>query len=62
MFNISVECGQVLFPTAVLAAMFALRKLPVNFPEPARRAAFWTIERVVAIIFGCRLESASENF
>lgn len=56
MFNIGVETGQVLFVVAVVAAMAALRRLPLSLPEGAWRlapysigalAAFWTIERLV---------------
>ena len=52
MFNVGVETGQVLFVVAVVAALAALRRLPLSLPQPAWRlapysigalAAFWTI-------------------
>jgi len=57
MFNVGVETGQILFVAAVIAALAALRRLPLTLPEGAWRlapysigslAAFWTIQRVVA--------------
>ncbi len=59
MFNIGVECGQILFLGAVLAIVAVLRRLPFQFPQGSWRAmpyaigsaaAFWTIDRVVSII------------
>ncbi len=56
MFNIGVECGQILFLSAVLAIMIVLHQLPFRFPQGSWRAmpyaigsaaAFWTINRVV---------------
>jgi hypothetical protein len=61
MFNVGVETGQIIFVVAVVAALAALRRLPISLPEGAWRlapygigslAAFWTIQRVVASIFG----------
>jgi hydrogenase/urease accessory protein HupE len=59
MFNVGVETGQVLFVAAVVAALAALRRLPISLPRGAWRlapysigavAAFWTIQRVVTAI------------
>jgi len=59
MFNVGVETGQVLFIVAVVAALEALRRLPMPVPQDARQlvpyviggiAAFWTIERVASFI------------
>jgi hydrogenase/urease accessory protein HupE len=58
-FNLGVESGQILFIIAVLGVVTLLRRLPVSAPEGAWRwapysiggiAAFWTIERVMAIV------------
>jgi hypothetical protein len=57
-FNVGVESGQILFIGAVLGLLALLRRLPVSAPQGAWRllpygiggmAAFWTIERVMAI-------------
>jgi len=59
MFNVGVETGQVLFVVGVVAALAALRRLPLEAPEGAWRlapygigalAAFWTIERVATVL------------
>jgi len=59
MFNVGVETGQVLFVVAVVAALAALRRLPLSLPQGAWRlapysigslAAFWTIQRLVAAV------------
>jgi hypothetical protein len=59
MFNVGVESGQILFILAVLGLLAVVRRLPVAAPEGAWRlvpysiggiAAFWTIERVMAIV------------
>jgi hypothetical protein len=59
MFNVGVETGQVVFVVAVVAALAALRRIPLDFPEGAWRlapysigalAAFWTLQRVVASV------------
>lgn len=56
-FNLGVEAGQPLFAAAVLAALFAARKLPWSWPTRSWRvpahligglAAFWTIQRTLA--------------
>jgi hydrogenase/urease accessory protein HupE len=61
MFNVGVETGQVVFVVAVVAALAALRRLPLLLPEGAWRlapysigtlAAFWTIERLVTAYGG----------
>ncbi len=61
MFNVGVETGQVLFVVAVVATLAALRRLPLSLPAGAWRlapysigalAAFWTIERMAAAVFG----------
>ena len=61
MFNVGVETGQVIFVVAVVAALAALRRLPLSLPQGAWRlapytigalAAFWTIQRVVTSISG----------
>jgi hypothetical protein len=61
MFNLGVETGQVVFVVAVVAALAALRRLPISLPEGAWRlapysigalAAFWTIERLVRALEG----------
>ncbi len=58
MFNIGVECGQILFLGAVLAIVAVLHRLPFRLPQGSWRAmpyaigsaaAFWTIDRVVSI-------------
>ena len=58
-FNLGVEAGQLLFIAAVLAAAVAWRWLRAPWPDWAWRmptygigalAAFWTIERVVALL------------
>jgi len=58
MFNVGVETGQILFLSAVLAVMTALRWAPIAWPAGSWRlapyaigsaAAFWVIERVNAI-------------
>ena len=58
MFNIGVECGQILFLGAVLVIVAVLHRLPLRFPQGSWRAmpyaigsaaAFWTIDRVVSI-------------
>jgi hypothetical protein len=58
MFNVGVESGQILFVVVVLGLLALLRRLPVTPPEGAWRlvpysiggiAAFWTIDRVMAI-------------
>ena len=55
MFNVGVELGQVAFVAVVLAFVFALRKVRIQWPAEARQlpaygigamAAFWFIERV----------------
>lgn len=55
MFNVGVELGQVAFVAVVLAFVFALRKLRIQWPAGSRQlpaygigamAAFWFIERV----------------
>lgn len=55
MFNIGVELGQLLFVAAILAFVFALKKLRSDWPAWARQApaygigtmaAFWFVERV----------------
>ena len=55
MFNVGVELGQVAFVAVVLAFVFALGKLRIQWPAGARQlpaygigamAAFWFIERV----------------
>ncbi|MBW2494445.1 MAG: HupE/UreJ family protein [Deltaproteobacteria bacterium] len=59
MFNVGVETGQIVFVVAVVAALAALRRLPLSLPEGGWRiapysigslAAFWTLQRVVASI------------
>ena len=59
MFNVGVESGQILFILAVLSLLWLLRRLPMTAPQGAWRlvpygiggiAAFWTIERVMAIV------------
>jgi hypothetical protein len=59
MFNVGVETGQVLFVVAVVAALAALRRLPLPTPQGAWRlapyaigtvAAYWTIQRVVSAV------------
>ncbi len=59
MFNVGVETGQVIFVVAVVAALAALRRLPLAAPPGAWRlapytigalAAFWTLERVAAAV------------
>jgi hydrogenase/urease accessory protein HupE len=59
MFNVGVESGQILFIVVVLGLLALLRRLPVSAPQGAWRlvpygiggiAAFWTIERVMAIV------------
>ena len=59
MFNVGVETGQLLFVVAVVAALVALRRLPLTVPQSAWRlapysigalAAFWTLQRVVASV------------
>jgi hypothetical protein len=61
MFNVGVETGQVLFVVAVVAALAALRRLPLSLPQSAWRlapysigalAAFWTIQRMAVAVFG----------
>jgi len=56
-FNVGVEIGQVMFVGAVLALLWALRRLRIPQPAWAWRipayavgslAAFWTLERIVA--------------
>jgi hypothetical protein len=58
MFNIGVECGQILFLGVVLGTVAALHRLPLRLPQGSWRAmpyaigsaaAFWTIDRVVSI-------------
>jgi hydrogenase/urease accessory protein HupE len=58
MFNVGVETGQIVFLSAVLAAMAVLRRVPIAWPAGSWRlapyaigsaAAFWVIERVDAI-------------
>ena len=55
MFNVGVELGQVAFVAVVLALVFALRKVRIQWPAGSRQlpaygigamAAFWFIERV----------------
>ena len=55
MFNVGVELGQVAFVAVVLALVFALSKLRIQWSAGARQlpaygigtiAAFWFIERV----------------
>jgi hydrogenase/urease accessory protein HupE len=55
MFNVGVESGQILFLSAVLVIMAALRRFPIAWPAGSWRlmpytigslAAFWTIQRV----------------
>ena len=55
MFNVGVELGQVMFVAAILALVFVLQKLRMNWPAWSRQvpaygigamAAFWFIERV----------------
>ncbi len=55
MFNVGVELGQVLFVVVVLALVFVLKRVRVNWPVWGRQipaygigavAAFWLIERV----------------
>lgn len=57
MFNVGVETGQLLFVAVVVAALAALRWLPLSFPPQTAQlapygigalAAFWTIERLVS--------------
>jgi hypothetical protein len=59
MFNVGVECGQILFVVVVLGLLALLRRLPVSAPQGAWRlvpygiggiAGFWTIERVMTIV------------
>jgi hypothetical protein len=61
LFNVGVETGQVVFVVGVVAALAALRRVPLTFPQGAWRlapysigalAAFWTIQRVVSSITG----------
>ncbi len=61
MFNVGVETGQVVFVVTVVAALSALRRLPLAPPEGSWRlapysigalAAFWTIERVTRAFGG----------
>jgi len=61
MFNVGVETGQVVFVVGVVAALTALRRVPLTIPRGAWRlspysigalAAFWTIQRVVSSITG----------
>ncbi|MEZ5584181.1 MAG: HupE/UreJ family protein [Candidatus Competibacteraceae bacterium] len=53
-FNMGIEIGQLLFVGLVLAVWTMLRRLPFNWPQPARQvpayvigslAAFWLLER-----------------
>jgi hydrogenase/urease accessory protein HupE len=55
MFNVGVEIGQLLFIAALLAILFALQRLRLDWPTWSRQlpayaigsiAAFWVIERV----------------
>ncbi|MEZ5592555.1 MAG: HupE/UreJ family protein [Gammaproteobacteria bacterium] len=55
MFNVGVELGQIAFVMVVIAFVFALRKLRIQWPAGSRQlpaygigtlAAFWFIERV----------------
>ena len=59
MFNVGVESGQILFLSAVLLIMAALRRAPVAWPAGSWRvmpytigsaAAFWTIQRVTSFL------------
>ena len=61
MFNVGVETGQVLFVVGVVAALAALRRLPLSLPQGSWRlapygigtlAAYWTIQRVVVAVSG----------
>lgn len=56
-FNVGIELGQLAFVAALVVAAEALRRIPLPFPMPKRAAvyvmgslaAFWMIERGVAI-------------
>ncbi len=59
MFNIGVECGQILFLSAVLVVVAALRWVPIAWPAGSWRlmpysigsaAAFWTMQRVTSFL------------
>jgi len=61
MFNVGVETGQLVFVVGVVAALAALRRVPLTVLQGAWRlapysigalAAFWTIQRVVSSITG----------
>ncbi len=59
MFNVGVECGQILFIAIVVGLIKILRKLPITIPQSAwwfmpysigSLAAFWTIERTLSFL------------
>lgn len=59
MFNVGVECGQILFIFIVVGLIKILHKLPITIPQGAWRlmpysigslAAFWTIERTLSFL------------
>jgi hypothetical protein len=59
MFNVGVETGQILFVTAVVCALAAVRRIRIPTPQGAWRlapyaigsmAAFWTIDRLVTVV------------
>ena len=57
-FNVGIELGQLVFVVGLVAAAAALRRISLPIPMPQRAAvyvmgslaAFWTIERTVAIL------------
>ncbi len=59
MFNVGVECGQILFIAVVVGLVKILCKLPITIPQNAWRllpysigslAAFWTIQRTLSFL------------
>ena len=57
-FNVGIELGQLVFVVGLVVAAAALRRISLPIPMPQRAAvyvmgslaAFWTIERTVAIL------------
>ena len=61
MFNVGVEAGQLSFVAVMLLLVHCFGLLKIHWPQPARMVpayvvgsvgAFWTIDRIVAMIAG----------
>ena len=61
LFNVGVEIGQLSFVALTLLLLRSFRQLEIHWPQPLRvmpayvvgsLGAFWTIDRIVAMIAG----------